>query len=104
MEILSTAFIVLFLENSKLFYILLLFCLHIGILAGSSLFKCPIAIKCSESRVETLQNFLNVMRFFVFGALPFFKSRVNPEICNLKSKLRENSSLKLCVFAKNFLH
>ena len=50
-------FIVLLLENTKLFYILLLFCLYIEILAVSTLFKCLRAIKCSESRVETLQIF-----------------------------------------------
>ena len=50
-------FIVLSLENTKLFYILLLFCLYIEILAVLSLFICLIAIKCSEIRVETLQIF-----------------------------------------------
>ena len=49
------AFIVLFLENTELFYTLLLFCLQIETFAVSSLFKCPTANKCSESRVETLQ-------------------------------------------------
>ena len=51
------AFIVFLLENSKLFYMLLLFSLCIEILAVLSLFNCLIAIKCSESRVETLQFF-----------------------------------------------
>ena len=47
-----------FTGNSKLFYMLHLFYLCTEILAVSSLFKCLIAIKCSESRVETLQIFL----------------------------------------------
>ena len=51
------AFIVLLLENTKLFYALFLFCLYLEILAVSSSFKWPIAMKCSESRVETLQIF-----------------------------------------------
>ena len=59
------AFIVLLLENSKLFYVLLLFCLYIEILAVSSWFKCLIAMKCSESRVETLQIFLCCWRCFI---------------------------------------
>ena len=49
---------ILLLENTTSFYILLLFCLYIEVLPVSSLFKCPIAIKCSESREETLQIFL----------------------------------------------
>ena len=57
LKIMCIAFIVLLLEYSKLFYILLLFCLYIEILAVSSFFKGLIAIKCSESRVETLQIF-----------------------------------------------
>ena len=61
-EIMCLAFRVLLLEISKLLYILLLFCLYIEILALSSLFKCLIAIKCSESRVETLQ----ILFFFLF--------------------------------------
>ena len=58
LEIMCIALIVLLLENTELFYILLLFCLDIEILAISSLFKCLIAIKCSGSRLETLQIFI----------------------------------------------
>ena len=47
------AFIILLLENSKLFYILLLFCLHIEILAVSSLFKCLIANKFGKWSGDT---------------------------------------------------
>ena len=50
--------IALLLENAELLYILLFFCLHIEILAVSSLFKCLIAIKYSKSRVETHQIFI----------------------------------------------
>ena len=60
MEIMCIAFIVLLLENTKLFFTLLLFCFYIEILAVSSLFKCLIAVEYSESRVETLQIFPNV--------------------------------------------
>ena len=63
LEIMCIAFLVLLLENTKLFYILLLFCLYIEILAVSSLFKCLIAIKCLESRVETLQIFYLFISF-----------------------------------------
>ena len=51
------AFILLLLENTKLFYTLFLFCIYLEILSISSFFKCLITIKCSESRVETLQIF-----------------------------------------------
>ena len=57
LEIMCIAFIVLLLENTKLFYIFLLFCLHIEILSISTLYKCLIAIKCSKSRMEILQIF-----------------------------------------------
>ena len=43
LEIMCIAFIVLLLENTKLFYTLLLFCLDIEILSVSSLFKSLIA-------------------------------------------------------------
>ena len=59
------AFIVLLLENTKSFYILLLFWLYLEILAVSSLFKCLIAIECSESRVETLQIFYLIKKSLV---------------------------------------
>ena len=57
LEIMCIAFIVLLLENSKIFYIVLLLCLYIEKLAESSLFQCLIAIKCSESQVATLEIF-----------------------------------------------
>ena len=57
LESMCIELIVLFLENTELFYVLLFICLEVEILAVSSLFKCVIAIKCSESRVETLQIF-----------------------------------------------
>ena len=48
-----------FAENIKLFiHITFFVCLRIEKLADSNFFKCLIAIKCSESRVETLQIFL----------------------------------------------
>ena len=53
-EIMRIAFIVLLLENTELFYILLLFCLQIETFAVSSLFKSLTANKCSENRVQTL--------------------------------------------------
>ena len=63
LEIMCIVFIVLLLENSKLFHILLLFCLYIEILDVSSLFKYLIAsTKCSESWVETLQIFFYIRR------------------------------------------
>ena len=60
------AFIVLLLENIKLFYISLLFCLCVEILAVTSLFKCLIANKCLENRVETLQTFKITKEIFYF--------------------------------------
>ena len=58
LEIMCIAFVVLLLENTKLFYVLLLFCLHIEILAVSTLYKCLKATKFSESRVGTFDYFL----------------------------------------------
>ena len=70
LEMMSIAFIALFLENTKLFYVLLFFNICIEILADSNLCKYLKAIKCSESRVSTLQIFytvfLNAMRDEIF--------------------------------------
>ena len=59
------AFIVLFLENIKSFYVLRVAffnaCIYIEILADSNLCKCLKAIKCSESRVETLQVYFKFL-------------------------------------------
>ena len=67
LEIMCIALIALLLENIVLYYyILLLHCLQIEILAVSILFKCLIAIKCSKIRVDTLQI------FFHFQACTFF--------------------------------
>ena len=58
LEIMCIALIVFSLENDKLLFTLHLICLYIELLCDSNLFKCLIAIKCSENRVETLQFFI----------------------------------------------
>ena len=64
LEIMCIAFIVLLLEDSKLFYLLLLLCLCIEILALWNLFKCLIAIKCSKVEWRHSRFF-----FYMFAAL-----------------------------------
>ena len=86
LKIMCIAFIVLLLENIKLFYRLLLFCLYIEILAVSSLFKCLVATKCSESRVETLQNFCFRFTFyFPFHSFPMLYEKFSPLILHTVS-------------------
>ena len=103
------AFIVLFLENIKLFYVLrgflMFLCIYIEILADSKLCKCLKAIKCSESRVKKLQIFHFVAA--TFGAFLFILSHFHPpfvsslffspqHICKTFFDIQYFSSLLLC--------
>ena len=77
-------FIVLLLEYTKLFYVLFLFRLHIEILAVSSFLKCLTAIKCSESRVETLQIFI----CYIYLSKNYFKNILKDSV-NDKARIQK---------------
>ena len=59
LEFMCSAFIVLILENMKLFYTLRLVFNYIDLLNDSNLFKGLVLIKCLENPMETLQIFLS---------------------------------------------
>ena len=101
------AFIVVLLENSKLFYILLLFCLHIKILAVSGLFKCLIA----KSSGDTPDFFLlvsfptNIQNWNMLLTGEEFYESVRERNANhffrnsCRSKLQKENVFKFCIHA-----